>query len=139
MSALDPARRRELRAALLGRHPWIAHDDIGPRTVDAGECDRCGAEARMVTICGPSAWEGIGRRCASAVGTRAWCDGHAEQARTWLAVLAALPPEADAVARLWWVATGEVRLDPAAVGHLMHTALPTATPESSAPDDERTT
>jgi hypothetical protein len=29
-----------------------------------------------------------------------------------------LPSEADTAARLWWVATGEVRLDPALVASL---------------------
>lgn len=124
MTPLDAARRRELRAALASRHPWIDDVEVGPRAVEAGECDRCGAEARLVTTCGPTRWAGLGRRCAAEVGEGAWCDGHADDARRWLARLRRLPPEADAVARLWWVATGEVRLDPAAVPPLVVRALP---------------
>lgn len=124
MTNLDAARRRELRAALAARHPWVEDVEIGPRAVEAGECDRCGAEARLVTTCGPTRWAGLGRRCAADIGERAWCDGHADVARRWLAHLDRLPPEADAVARLWWVATGEVRLDPAAVEPLIGHALP---------------
>lgn len=55
---------------------------------------------------------------------RAWCDGHAEDGAHRLAQLAALPAEADTVARLWWVATGEVRLAPAATAPLVGRALP---------------
>lgn len=78
----------------------------------------------MVTTCGPTTWAGLGRACALETGARAWCDGHAEQARSWLGLLDALPDEADAAARLWWVATGEVRLDPSAVEPLRRVALP---------------
>ncbi len=127
MTTLDAGRRRELRAALLARYPWIDHDDVGPRAVEAGECDRCGVEARMVTTCGPTRWAGLGRACATAIGARAWCDGHADDAAAWLARLDALPEEADAVARLWWVATGEVRLDVADVAPLVAHALPDGT------------
>lgn len=124
MTPLDAARRRELRATLLARHPWVDDVEVGPRAVEAGECDRCGAEARLVTTCGPTRWASLGRRCAAEVGDRAWCDGHADEGRRRLAHLDRLPPEADAVARLWWVATGEVRLDPAAVEPLIVHALP---------------
>lgn len=124
MTRLDPVRRRELRTALAARHPWVDDVEVGPRAVEAGECDRCGTEARLVTTCGPTRWAALGRRCASEVGERAWCDGHVDDARRRLAQVAQLPPEADAVARLWWVATGEVRLDPAAVAPLMAHALP---------------
>ena len=91
----------------------------------------------MVTTCGPTRWSGLGRACALDVGQPAWCDGHADQAAGWLAQLAALPDEADVVARLWWVATGEVRLDPAAVDPLLRTALPDET-RSQASAVERT-
>lgn len=127
MIGLDPTRRRDLRAALLARYPWIDHDDVGPRAVEAGECDRCDREARMVTTCGPSPWQALGRVCAGAIGDQAWCDGHADQGRVWLDALAALPPEADTVARLWWVATGEVRVDSAGLRTLLQIALPDAT------------
>jgi hypothetical protein len=108
-----------LRAALLSRYPWVGCTDIGPQSVVAGECDRCGAEARMVAPCGPPP-EGVvgvradwalGRRCALECGPDTWCAGHEAQARHALVWLAALPYEADDVARLWWVATGEVRID----------------------------
>lgn len=124
MTALDADARRQLRAALLARYPWIDHDDVGPRAVEAGECDRCAAEARLVTTCGPTRWASLGRDCANAVGADAWCDGHAGDAASWLAHLARLPAEADAVARLWWVATGEVRMDPSSVAPLVARALP---------------
>lgn len=124
MTSLDAGRRRALRAALLQRHPWIDDPDVGPRAVEAGECDRCGHEARLVTTCGPTQWAGLGRRCAAAVGLDAWCDGHADDAAGYLAHLRTLPDEADTVARLWWVATGEVRLDADAVAPLLARALP---------------
>ena len=124
MTRLDADRRRALRAALLQRHPWIEHEDVGPQAVEAGECDRCGREARLVTTCGPISWASLGRVCALEVGERAWCEGHGEQAQSWLTVLARLPDEADMVARLWWVATGEVRLDPSAIAPLVRGALP---------------
>ena len=127
MTPLDADRRRTLRAALIARHQWIDNHDVGPRAVEAGECDRCGGEVRMVTTCGPTRWSSLGRACALEIGERAWCDGHADQAVQWLAHLAALPDDADVVARLWWVATGEVRLDPAAVDPLVHAALPADT------------
>ena len=119
----------DLRRALLARYPWLATTDYGPQAVEAGECDACGAEARLVAPCGPPPpvvvrravgpagrglgpdW-GLGRRCTLALGDEGWCGGHhaeGAQARSWLA---GLPDEVDDVARLWWVATGEVRLDP---------------------------
>lgn len=116
-----------LRQVLRHRYPWLAATDHGPQAVDAGECDRCGAEARMVATCGPTSEAALGRRCAAAVGADAWCEGHAEDAAATLAWLAALPEEADDVARLWWVATGEVRLDPALLAAARRLALPVAT------------
>lgn len=112
--------RVELRRALRARYPWVAGVEVGPDAVEAGECDRCGEEPRLVQPCGPPA-EGIraagpdwalGRRCALALGPDAWCGGHEDEAHAALAVLSDLPPEADDVCRLWWVATGEVRVDP---------------------------
>jgi hypothetical protein len=127
VTRLDAAQRRALRNALIARYPWIEHDDIGPRAVEAGECDRCGREARMVTTCGPTQWASLGRACVAEVGVQAWCDGHADDARAWLALLAGLPGEADAVARLWWVATGEVRTEVADLRPLLRKALPDTT------------
>jgi GNAT superfamily N-acetyltransferase len=125
---LDAEHRRALRGALVERYPWITDPDVGPRAVEAGECDRCGAESRLVTTCGPTQWAGLGRRCAAAVGLRSWCDGHADDATRWLAHLRTLPDEADTVARLWWVATGEVRMDATTAAPLLARALPTASP-----------
>lgn len=60
--------------------------------------------------CGPGGLY-LGRRCTEQLGVEAWCDGHADQAAAVAAWTLTLPPEADVVARLWWVATGEVVLD----------------------------
>jgi hypothetical protein len=106
----DRAQRARLRAALRARYPWLDHTDLGPRSVTAGECGRCGTEARLVATCGPGPHE-LGRRCVAVLGTDAWCEGHRDQALAAIDWLARLPAEADDVARLWWVATGEVRLD----------------------------
>jgi hypothetical protein len=116
--------RAALKAALLDRHPWLASTDYGPQAVEAGECDRCGAEARLVTTCGPGADVALGRRCAAASGVEAWCAGHEAEAEAALAWLAGLPAEADPAARLWWVATGEVRLDPAIIERSVRAVLP---------------
>lgn len=112
MTAERHADRTALRRALRELYPWLERTDAGPRAVEAGECDRCRREARLVPTCGPVRWGSLGRRCASAVGLDAWCEGHRQEGRERLAWLRRLPPEADEVARLWWVATGEVRLDP---------------------------
>lgn len=59
------------------------------------------------------AWTALCAACAVEVGADGWCDGHAEggaRARRWAA---SLPPEWATVTRLWWVATGEARLDAA--------------------------
>lgn len=104
--------RAALRGALRSAYPWLDATEVGPRAVTAGECERCGDEARLVATCGPVRWRALGRRCAAEIGLSAWCDGHAEDARAALRWLEQLPPEADTVARLWWVATGEVELDP---------------------------
>lgn len=97
--------KQQLRAQLLRAHPWLADDRFGPRTVTAGDCDRCRAEPRLVLTCGPDGGE-YGRRCAT---TGDWCDGHAPEADEALAWLSALPDDADEIAYLWWFATGELR------------------------------
>ncbi|HEV2889541.1 MAG TPA: hypothetical protein VGX28_04125 [Frankiaceae bacterium] len=97
--------KAELRERLRATHPWLDDPRFGPRNVGAGECDRCGAEPRLVLTCGPGGGE-YGRRCAT---PDDWCDGHADEADEALAWLAALPADADEVAWLWWLSTGEVR------------------------------
>ncbi|HVM18999.1 MAG TPA: hypothetical protein VM307_03460 [Egibacteraceae bacterium] len=109
---LDRRQRARLRAELQRRYPFVTDDVIGPSAVESGECDRCGAEARVVSTCGPIAWPYLGRRCVAAVGASGWCDGHAEIAAQIIRTCAQLPDDADVVSRLWWVSTGEVRLDP---------------------------
>lgn len=109
--------KQALRDALRAHHPWLDRDDVGPRVVQAGECDRCGHEARMVETCGPSLHRYLGRRCAQRVGVEAWCEGHREDAEAAIAWVSDLPEEADDVARLWWIATGEVRLEPGLIAH----------------------
>ena len=116
--------RRALRNVLLDRAPWLANTDIGPQSVSAGECDTCGDEVRLVQPCGPPPqtlgraatpdWA-LGRACAIAVGVAGWCSGHEEEAQGCLDWLTGLPPDADVIARLWWLASGEVRPDPALV------------------------
>lgn len=120
----------DLKNELLRRYPWLAATDHGPQSVDAGECDRCRAEARLVSPCGPPPegaagpdW-GIGRHCAAELGVEAWCEGHEADGRAALEWLEDLPPEADDVARLWWVSTGEVRLDPALIEVARRMELP---------------
>lgn len=116
--------RAEIRRLLLRHYGWLAGPDVGPQAVEAGECDRCGAEPRLVETCGPSAHRYLGRRCAGELGTEAWCDGHAADAEAALTQLAALDAGADDVARLWWLATGEVRADRELVARWVRAALP---------------
>src|SRR5688572_29799384 len=110
---MDRTTRGRLAQELRERYPWVADPAFGPSAVEAGECDACGSEARLVQTCGPGSGVSLGRDCALAAGSDAWCAGHAEEANHALAWLRALPLEADAAARLWWVATGEVQIDPA--------------------------
>lgn len=114
-----------LRRELLARHPWLAETERGPQAVEAGECDACGDEARLIATCGPGAPPYLGRRCAAASGVDAWCDGHRDEADAALVWLSDLPRQADDAARLWWVSTGEARLDPDAVAGIRRRALPT--------------
>lgn len=103
--------RRELQAALAAAYPWLEDPDVGPRAVDAGECDRCGRHPRFVPTCGPTSVEAVCPVCATEAGISLWCEGHAGTGRSVLAALSSLPEEWDVATRLWWVATGEVRLD----------------------------
>jgi hypothetical protein len=116
--------REALRDALRRRYPSLDTTDAGPRAVEAGECDRCGTEARLVETCGPVAWQYLGRRCAAHLRDEAWCDGHRDDAERTLAWLRTLPDETDTVTRLWWVATGEVRIDPDLVHEIGRLRLP---------------
>ena len=116
---MDRTRRAALSQVLRQRFPTlVGGDEFGPEAVEAGECDRCGTEPRLVMTCGPGPAVYLGRRCATAAGVDAWCAGHADDARRALVWLHELPPQSDAAARLWWVATGEVRLDPEFVAGL---------------------
>jgi len=125
---MDATQRSALRSAIQERYPWVAAaGDWGPAVVEAGDCDRCHAEARLLQTCGPGSEEFLGRGCLRALGAEAFCDGHADQAATALAWIETLPAEADLVARVWWVATGEVQLDPDLVQPLVgRLGLPTA-------------
>lgn len=51
------------------------------------------------------------RPCARELGTAAWCDGHLADAEAALRWADGLPDHWDLAVTLWWVATGEVRLD----------------------------
>ncbi len=105
--------RRELLGLLVARQPWLADDDLGPAAVDAGPCDRCAVDPRLVPPCGPVPWRGLCRDCVLTVGTGAFCAGHADEADDLLARARALPPTWATLVRLTWVARGEVRADPA--------------------------
>lgn len=83
--------------------------------MEAGECDRCGQEPRLLPTCGPVAWTALCRSCAGEVGPEAWCEGHADQAADLLAWAEELPEEWPTVCRVWWIATGEVRVDDASL------------------------
>ncbi len=108
---MDRQRRRALRAALLATEPWLAETDRGPQAVEAGPCDRCGDRPRLLPTCGPDGSPGLCQGCAATIGTDAWCDGHLDEAHAALAWAASLPAHVDTAVTLWWVATGEVRLD----------------------------
>ena len=109
----DDLDRRGLREALRATYPWALGDEVGPRAVEAGECDRCARRPRCVPTCGPVAWTSLCATCALEVGDAAWCDGHHDEGAAMQAWARALPPEWPTVVRLWWVATGEVRPDDA--------------------------
>lgn len=108
---MDVTARRELRAALLAVEPWLDTTELGPRAVDAGACDRCQDLPRLLPTCGPTPWRGLCRSCAEVVGLDAWCEGHRAEGEAALAWAHELPDHWDLVATLWWIATGEVRLD----------------------------
>ena len=103
--------RRALRRAILTAAPWIADDERGPQAVAAGRCDRCGEHPRLLPTCGASGFEALCRDCGLELGDEAWCEGHrddGDRARSWAM---ALPEDWAAAVVLFWVATGELRLD----------------------------
>ena len=108
---MDAARRRQLQAALRARYPWVSDPEVGPGAVEAGECDRCGLEARLVLTWGPGTDIYLGRRCVEELGEAAGCSGHRDNGHAARDAMGLLPPEADAVTRLSWVATGELQLE----------------------------
>jgi hypothetical protein len=112
LTELDRETRAALRRWLVARHPWIDSPDVGPRAVEAGECDRCGGAPRLVPLCGPVGFRAVCRDCALALADDGWCEGHAEEGAAARAWARSLPDDWADVTRLWWVATGEVRLDP---------------------------
>lgn len=118
--AMSREDRRRLRAALTALAPWLDHPDAGPRTVDAGQCDRCDGQPRVLATCGPIQWRALCRDCALEVGSDAWCDGHAEHGRELLQWARDLPAWWGDAVVLWWVATGEVGTPPDA----LHPELP---------------
>ena len=107
---MDTSTRAALRAALTSTYPWVTGTDFGPAAVEAGECDECQAEARLVMTCGPGVAQYIGRRCLQRLGRGAFCDGHAAEAAAAILWAETLPADTDLIARVWWVATGEVGL-----------------------------
>lgn len=114
MQPLGRDDQGRLRALLLAEHPWLDRTDLGPSAVDAGECAACGRQPNLVPTCGPGASVvALCAGCAVALGVDAWCSGHRDDAEDALAWIAGLPPEWPSVTRLWWVATGEIDLDPA--------------------------
>lgn len=107
-----------MREALLAAEPWLARTDLGPQAVDAGACDRCGQRPRLLPTCGPDGDPGLCAGCAATLGVDAWCDGHLDEATEALAWSAGLPAHVDLAVTLWWVATGEVQLDPSLLDDL---------------------
>ena len=112
---MTPIDRPALRRALLDAAPWLAATEVGPQAVDAGNCDRCGTTPRLLPTCGPAGADAVCRRCAEELGDDGWCDGHLDDGRAARAWARQLPDRwADAVT-LWWIATGELRVDAATI------------------------
>lgn len=104
--------RPALRRALQDAAPWLEATDVGPRAVDAGPCDRCHDQPRLLPTCGPDAPGAVCRSCAQRLGDAGWCDGHRDDGRAARRWAARLPERWADVVVLWWVATGELGLDP---------------------------
>lgn len=109
---MAPADRRALRAALVEVAPWLERTDVGPRAVEAGNCDRCDTHPRLLPTCGPAGAEAVCRACATALSDDGWCDGHRDEGHAARAWAATLPERWSTYVVLWWVATGEVTSDP---------------------------
>jgi hypothetical protein len=97
--------RGSLRRRLLEVAPWLGRTDVGPQAVDAGVCDRCLREPRLLPTCGPTVGLAVCRACAAELGYDGWCVGHQDEGA------AALPDRWADLVTLWWVATGEVRAE----------------------------
>lgn len=108
--------RTRLRSALSEAHPWLAETDVGPRSVDAGPCDRCERLPRLLPTCGPQSPGALCRTCAQTLGDDAWCDGHVADGRRARAWAARLPDDWADIVTLHWISTGEVTLDEAPPG-----------------------
>lgn len=121
--------RRGLRDALLDVAPWLGDDTFGPRTVDAGPCDVCGNQPRLIATCGPNAAARC-RDCVDAHGDAAWCDGHREVAAAARAWLAQLPDWWAPAVTAWWIATGEVRPGRTRIALAAPTSHPARSPGS---------
>ena len=106
---MDHATRDRLRAALLTAAPWLAATDVGPRAVEAGRCDACDVQPRLLPTCGPGAPGSVCRDCALRLGEDGWCDGHRADGASARAWASALPERWADLVIAWWVATGEVR------------------------------
>lgn len=112
---MTPIDRPALLRALLDAAPWLAATEVGPQAVDAGNCDRCGTAPRLLPTCGPAGADAVCRRCAEELGDDGWCDGHVDDGRAARDWARRLPDRWAEAVSLWWVATGELRVDPATI------------------------
>lgn len=101
-----------LRGVLEKLAPWTVDPSFGPAAVDAGECDRCGLQPRLVQTCGAQPWARVCRDCLLELGTDLFCAGHRDDGREYLARARALPDDWATITRLAWISTGEVHADP---------------------------
>lgn len=104
--------RRDLRRMLATEAPWLIDGTVGPTTVDAQLCGRCRTDPGIVPVCGPVAFQAA---CPSCVTARddLFCDGHQDVAAYARTFSRALPANWREVVLLWWIATGELRVDAA--------------------------
>jgi hypothetical protein len=104
---------------------------VGPQAVEAGPCDRCGQQPRLLPTCGPSGGVAVCRGCAAALGDDGWCAGHREEGAAARAWAATLPDRWAELVTWWWVATGEVRPDVEARGTDLPDLAALASPRDS--------